>query len=79
MPTRPAGDPAVGQWVAIQAVVDYEGRFRAVRPLGGPPELARAAAGALEQWRVQPARINRTAVPTPVVVRVTFEAVQPHN
>ncbi len=79
MPTRPAADPAVGQWVAIQAIIDYEGRFRAVRPLGGPPELAPAAAEALEQWRAQPARINRTPVPTPVVVRVAFEAVQPHN
>lgn len=73
MPKRPAGDAAIGRWVALQAVIDDIGGFRVVRPLGGPPELSQAALEAVATWRALPARIAGHPVPTPVVLQVRFE------
>lgn len=77
MPKRPAGDAAIGRWVALQAVIDELGSFRAVRPLGGPAELSRVAVEAVVAWRALPARIAGHPVPTPVVLQVRFEPADP--
>jgi hypothetical protein len=72
MPTRPLGDAAIGSWVAIQALVAPDGRFREVVALGGRADLAQAAVAALEQWRAEPPRLFGAAMVAPVVLRVTF-------
>lgn len=77
MPRRAAGDSAVGQWIAIQAIVDHRGSFQAARALGGPSDLSRAALEALANWKAEPARTNGVPVPVPVVIRVTFEQADP--
>ncbi|MEZ5288534.1 MAG: hypothetical protein R2712_27750 [Vicinamibacterales bacterium] len=74
MPTRPAGDPAVGRWIAVQAVIDHDGRFREVVSLGGPAELASEAERAVGTWQARPPRVNGSPLAAPVVLRVTFEA-----
>lgn len=72
MPTRPAGDAAIGAWIAVQALVDHTGRFREAEALGGPPELARAAIAALADWRAESPLVNGQPLASPVVVRITF-------
>lgn len=74
MPTRPAGDGAIGEWVAVQAVVDQQGRFREATALGGPADLARAAVAALAAWRAEPPRVNGAPLASPVVLQLTFRA-----
>ena len=74
MPTRPAGDPAIGKWIAVQAIVDHAGRFREVAALGGTPDLARAAVEAVSSWRANPPRVNGAPLASPVVLQVTFRA-----
>lgn len=77
MPRRAAGDSAIGRWIAIQAIVDHTGSFRAGRALGGPADLSSAALEALASWKAEPARTNGVPVPVPVVIRVTFEKAEP--
>lgn len=72
MPTRPAGDAAIGSWVAVQVLIDHMGRFREAQPLGGPAELTRLAVEALGAWRAEAPRVNGQPLASPVVVRVTF-------
>ena len=74
MPVRPSDDDSGVAFVAVQAIVDHQGRFQQLRPLGGPPTLVRAALAAVAQWQAQPARANGAPVATAVVLRVTFEA-----
>lgn len=74
MPVRPAGDAAIGTWVAVQAVVDHDGRFREAVALGGPAALAQAAVDALAGWRAEPARVNGAPLASPVVLQLTFRA-----
>jgi hypothetical protein len=77
MPTRPAGDPDIGTWIAVQAIVDHAGRFREATALGGPPELAQAAVDVLSIWRAEPPRVNGAPLASPVVLQLTFRAATP--
>jgi hypothetical protein len=77
MPTRPAGDAAIGRWIAVQAVIDELGAFRVARALGGPADLAAAAVTTVASWRASPARVAGHPVPTPVTLQVRFEAAEP--
>lgn len=77
MPTRPAGDAAIGTWIAVQAIVDHAGRFREATALGGPAELARAAVDVLSNWRAEPPRVNGAPLSSPVVLQLTFRAATP--
>jgi hypothetical protein len=77
MPTRPAGDAAIGTWIAVQAIVDHAGRFREATALGGSPELARAAVDVLSGWRAEPPRVNGAPLASPVVLQLTFRAATP--
>jgi hypothetical protein len=72
MPARPASDDSGVEWVAVQAVIDHQGRFQQLRPLGGPPVLVRTAIDAIAAWRADPPRANGAAIAAPVVLRVTF-------
>jgi hypothetical protein len=74
MPTRPRGDAAIGQWIAVQAIVDHAGRFREATALGGPSDLSRAAVEALAGWRADPPRVNGAPLASPVVLQITFRA-----
>jgi hypothetical protein len=74
MPTRPAGDPAIGKWIAVQAIVDHAGVFREATALGGAPDLLRAAVEAVLSWRAEPPRVNGAPLASPVVLQVTFRA-----
>lgn len=75
MPTRPAGDRAIGSWIAVQAIVDHAGRFREATALGGPADLSRAAVESLSAWRADPPRVNGAPLASPVVLQITFRAV----
>lgn len=74
MPERPAGDQSDVAWVAVQAIVDHQGRFQQPHALGGPPLLVKAALAAIAQWQAQPMRVNGAPVVSAVVLRVTFVA-----
>ncbi len=65
MPTRPAGDAAIGKWIAVQAIVDHAGRFREATALGGAPDLSRAAVDAVSAWRADPPRVNGAPLASP--------------
>ncbi len=74
MPARPADDTTGVPWVAVQALIDHQGVFQQLRPLGGPPALVRAAVEAIATWKAQPIRANGAPVASPVVLMVTFRA-----
>jgi hypothetical protein len=76
MPARPADDTSGAAWVAVQAVIDHQGRFQQARALGGPPRLVQAALAAVATWQAQPVRANGEPVAAPVVLRVLFEPVR---
>lgn len=76
MPLRPAGDAAIGTWIAVQAIIDHDGQFREAASLGGPVELARAAVEAVGTWRADPPRVNGAPLASPVVLQVSFEGRQ---
>lgn len=72
MPARPPADESDVEWVAVQAVIDHQGRFQQLRPLGGPPVLVRTAIEAIATWRAEPPRANGAPIAAPVVLRVSF-------
>lgn len=77
MPSRPAGDTSDVPWVAVQAVIDHQGRFQQLQPLGGPPALVAAARAALATWTARPATANGAPLATAVVLQVTFQPPSP--
>lgn len=72
MPARPADDTSNAPWVAVQAVIDHQGRFQQLHPLGGSPALVAAARAALATWTARPATANGAPLVTAVVLQVTF-------
>ena len=58
--------------VFLQAIVDFEGRFREPVYIGGPNELVAAAREAIAQWRAEPARINGAPIAVGVLLQVRF-------
>ena len=66
--------PAIGKWIAVQAIVDHAGVFREATALGGAPDLSRAAVEAVLSWRADPPRVNGAPLASPVVLQVTFRA-----
>lgn len=75
MPSRPAGS-SVTNWIAVQAILDHAGAFRMPISLGGPADLAKIAIDAIGTWRAVPTQISGGPIATPVVLKVTFKAVQ---
>ena len=68
--------PDVARWAGIEGEVTLrifigaDGTVRSIVPLSGPPVLARAAMGAVEQWRYAPALVD--GHPIDVVTTVTL-------
>lgn len=58
--------------VFLQALVDFEGRFRDPVYIGGPEELVTAARDAVHKWRAEPARINGAPIATGALLQVRF-------
>jgi protein TonB len=58
--------------VTLEAIIDAEGVVQNVKVLGSVPLLDRAAIEAVQQWRYTPTRLNGTAIPIVMTVRVTF-------
>jgi len=56
--------------VTLRILIGEDGTVRDLRPVSGPPVLARAAMRAVEQWRYAPALVDRH--PVDVVTTVTF-------
>jgi hypothetical protein len=78
MPARPAEDRSGLPWIAVQALIDLDGRFQEMRALGGPDLLVRAAIEAVRAWRVTPAHANGAPLSTVVVLQVSFTPAKPH-
>ena len=61
--------------VPLEAIIDRAGTVQSVRVLAAPvhPDLARAAADAVRQWRFDPTRLNGSPVEVVMNVSITFE------
>jgi hypothetical protein len=60
--------------VQMRGLVDLDGAYRFPTIADGPAELATTAAVVASQWRFQPYRANGVAVPTVVIMALTFTA-----
>jgi protein TonB len=58
--------------VAIDALIDANGRVTKMKVLSGPTLLERAAMDALRQWKYEPATLDGKAVPMHVTVTIQF-------
>ncbi len=56
--------------ITLRILIGQDGTIRDLRPISGPPVLARAAMRAVEQWRYAPALVD--GHPIDVVTTVTF-------
>ncbi|HYW67714.1 MAG TPA: PilZ domain-containing protein [Candidatus Dormibacteraeota bacterium] len=63
-----------GDAVRVRARVAKDGHVESVAPVSGPPNLARAVAGAVRQWRYQPTLLDGKPVETQCFVVVQFHA-----
>lgn len=71
-PAMPDGVSASTGTVRLQAQVDLDGKLRHVTYVGGPRDLLRAAIEAVRNWTMDPVRINRAPISTPVSLQVRF-------
>ncbi len=58
--------------VVVHAVVDYDGSMLEVQSILGPPELMKAAADAVRQWRYKPTLLDGKPVQVDTTISVTF-------
>ena len=58
--------------VILQAEISTEGRITNLRLISGPPELAKAAIGAVQQWRYKPYMLMGKPVAVQTQVQVNF-------
>jgi len=58
--------------VVLRIFVGRDGSIRDIRPISGPPVLARAAMRAVEQWRYAPALVNGRSVDVITSVALAF-------
>jgi len=58
--------------VILQAEISSEGRITNLRLISGPPELAKAAIGAVQQWRYKPYMLMGKPVAVQTQVQVNF-------
>ena len=59
--------------VILQAEISKEGRIANLRLISGPPELASAAIGAVQQWRYRPYLLMGEPVVVQTEVQVNFQ------
>jgi TonB family protein len=62
--------------VAVDAVVDKQGRIKEVTAIRGNPLLTETARNAVVQWRYQPATIDGEPVEAKVAITVRFDGAQ---
>lgn len=60
--------------VFLQAIVDFDGRFREPVVIGGPDDLVAAARAAIDTWRAEPPRLNGAPLATGVMLQVRVGA-----
>lgn len=58
--------------VLLQATIAKDGLMKDVKLISGPPELADAAVGAVQQWRYRPYLLQGSPVEVETTVKVTF-------
>lgn len=59
--------------VLLQAEINKEGRIANLRLISGPPELASAAIGAVQQWRYRPYLLAGQPVEIETQIQVNFQ------
>jgi TonB family protein len=59
--------------VVLRAVIGKDGRIANLQVISGPKELARAAIGAVQQWRYRPYSLMGTPVAVDTEVQVNFQ------
>ncbi len=59
--------------VLLQAEINKEGRIANLRLISGPPELAPAAIGAVQQWRYRPYLLMGEPVEVETQIQVNFQ------
>jgi TonB family protein len=59
--------------VLLQAEINTEGRIANLRLISGPPELASAAIGAVQQWRYRPYLLAGQPVEVETQIQVNFQ------
>lgn len=59
--------------VVLQAEISKDGRIADLHLISGPPELASAAIGAVQQWRYKPYLLAGEAVEVETQIKVHFE------
>ena len=64
--------------VTVDAIIQPSGKLTDMKVVDGHPLLIDAALEALRQWRYKPAKLNGTAVESPVHINVVFRLVYPN-
>jgi TonB family protein len=64
--------------VTVDAIIQPSGKLTELKVVEGHPLLIDAALQALRQWRYKPAKLNGTAVESPVHINVVFRLVFPN-
>jgi len=64
--------------VTVDAIIQPSGKLTEMKVVDGHPLLIEAALEALRQWRYKPAKLNGTAVESPVHINVSFRLVYPN-
>jgi TonB family protein len=64
--------------VSVDAIIQTSGKLTEMKVIDGHPLLIEAALEALRQWRYKPAKLNGTAVESPVHINVVFRMVYPN-
>jgi len=62
--------------VILETLIGANGKVQEVAPVGGPPQLAQAAANAVRQWKYKPFTVDGQKVPIRTQVTVTFMLAQ---
>ena len=58
--------------VLIDALIDASGNVTTMKVVSGPALLQQAAMEALQNWKYQPAQLNRKPVPMHLTVTIQF-------
>lgn len=58
--------------VLLQATIGKDGAMKELKLISGPPELAEAAIGAVQQWRYRPYLLQGSPVEVETIVKIRF-------
>ncbi len=71
--TIPPGITEQDPTVYLQVILDTKGEFMNPLHIGGPKSLLPAAIESIQQWRVEPFRLNGTPNISPTILQVIFQ------